>query len=350
MALQESISSDTTLFDFSTALLRANNKDQNLQFKGDKSVNISANDYTSPGNHNLSSLLSQIQDDGPAHTDSVKPGNIFNRTENNNTTAPGSQQDAGLKCDDVVSVTSGELQQDRLTNADISETKTSLRSWLFFFLILLCAAVWIAVTMFRLDLRTSELEESLNLYGVSVQDSINSQTQNENLLLSIKNTSETLQSVQQELQLIKTDYADLDDKYAESIANGTLPQIDKEIAPVKDNVAALRQEILLLKSELQTVKTKLITTNEDINSADKVITSSGLTVNLLSLTNKTKVEKLAEQLQTAGFFPLIEQAVVKNDRVYRLSVSGFSSRNEAKAFIDKAAKLYGIKDGWIRKS
>ena len=178
MALQESIYSDTTLSDFSTALLRANNKDQKLQFKGDKSMNSLANDHTSPANHNLSSLLSQIQDDGPAYTGSEKPDKIYNRIKNNQTTASTSQQDAGLNSDEVVSMTLKKLQQGESTNADISIVKTNPGIWLLFLLVL-CVAVGLVLTVFKLDLRTSELEESLNLYDASVQDSVTSQTQNE---------------------------------------------------------------------------------------------------------------------------------------------------------------------------
>ena len=372
MAFQEAIYSDTTLSDFSAALLRAN-KDQNSHFRGDKSVDISLNDYASPANRNLSSLLSQIQDDGPANTDQVKRDSFFNRTRNNNKNAPYAKQGAVLNGDNILPVSSSKLPQGRRsrdddtrdnksrsvkTRAGISEAITTIGSWVLVLLVL-SVAVLSALTMFKLDSRTSELEESLNSYDASLQDSLMSQSENENLSLSITNTKETLQSLQQQLQHIKTDYEVLDAKYAESMAGRGPTQTNKALS-TQDSVGDLKNAILALKSELQTVKKKLLTTHKDKPSKDKTnkenkvinksVASNGLTVTLASLTNKTKVEKVAEQLQDAGMFPLIQQAVVKGNRVYRLSVSGFLNRDEAESFIRKAGKQYGLKDGWISKS
>ena len=339
MSLQGSIYSETTLSDFSTALLRASNKDQNLQFTEDRSVNISPN-------RNLSSLLSQIQDDGPAYAGngSVKRDKFFNRKKTNNS-ASTSQQLTGLNSNVALSVPSNGLQQDRRANTAIVKTKSNASTWLLF-LLMLCVAVSSAFTLLKLDLRTSELEESLNLYDASLQDSTVSQTQSENLSFSITNTSDTLQSIQQELQLIKTDYEALDEKYTKSIENRVSPQVNESVS---DTVGELKYEILALKSELQTVKNKLVITGEDENLIDTAVVSSGLIVNLASLTNKNKVEEIVEQLQQAGLSPLIQQAVVKGIHVYRLSVSGFLNRDEAESFIRKAGEEYGMKDGWIRK-
>ena len=346
MSIRESNYSDRTLSHFSTALLKANDaallkengKDKNLQYKGDGTVN------TSP-NSNLSNLLSQIQDDGPARTDSVKRNNFFNQAKNNDT-ASVSQQETGLNSADVLPVFSSELRQGGRTNSDISEKKINTSIW-FLSLLILSIAALLALALFKIDLRTSELEESLISYDASLQDSLVSQAQSENVSLSITNINETLQSIRRELQLIETEYEVLDERYTESIANGVAPQRD-EVASIKDNVAALTHEIVVLKSQLQTESNDLKTI--DKSSADKVVASGGLTVNLASLSNKDKAEKVVKQLHAAGLSPVIQQAVVKGKHVYRLSVRGFSNRDEAELFIRKAGEQYGMKDGWIRKS
>lgn len=348
MASQASINSHTTLSDFSTALLRANNKDHNSQFKGDKSVNILFNDYASPANSNLSSLLSQIQDDGPAYTDSVRQDSFFNRTKSNDHKVSGKPRSKKLDGDNAFPGSSAELPQDRAQSTDIAETKTSVGAWILF-LLMLTVGILSVLTLFKLDLRTSELEETINSYDGSLQDSIVSQTQSKDLSLSITNTNEKLQSIQQDLQHIKNDYKVLDEKYTGSMVNRVSPQAD-EVVIIEDSVDVLRHEILALKSELQTVKNKLITINKNRKLSDKTVLSSGLTVNLASLTNKDKAEKVVEQLQDTGLFPFIQPLVVKGRQIYRLSVNGFSSREEAELFIQRAGEQYGLKDGWISQS
>ena len=348
MTIRGQTYSDRTLSHFSTALLRANDaallkqnsKDQNLQYRGDESVNISPN-------RNLSNLLSQIQDDGPAHTESVNRNNIFKQAKNKDT-ASVSQQETVLNSDDAMSVFSCESQQGRRTNFDVSEIKTNTSIW-FFLLAILCTAALLALTLVKLDLRTSGLEESLNLYNASLQDGIDSQPESESISLSITSINKTLQSIQRELQLIETKYEVLDERYTEFVVNDVTPQ-KNDVLSIKDSVAALTHEIVVLKSQMQTESNNPKTTNEDKSSVDNVVANNGLTVNLASLTNKDKAEKVVKELHAAGLSPFIQQAVVKGKRVYRLSVRGFSNRDEAESFIRIADEQYGMKDGWIRKS
>jgi len=158
--------------------------------------------------------------------------------------------------------------------------------------------------------------------------------------------SEKLQSLQNELQTIKTDYLVLDKKYVSLVQNKTTETIN-ETASIKDDVSVFKYEILSLKSELQAVKNKLkINKSLPVQAA----TDSGLTVMLASLTNKVRAEKIVQQLYAEGLKPSLKPAIVKGEKVYRLSVSGFYNRDEAELFIRKADKKYGMKNSRIRKS
>lgn len=348
MALQESIYPDTTLSDFTSVLLRENNKNQNKQFIGDRSVNTSPNYDNSPANRNLSSVLSQIQDDGPAYGDLRQRSNSGNciTEENEKSGVASGEPQAGGSYDDVLSVSSSGLQkeQDRATNSDSSKKKTS--PGILLQLLLLIVTALLAMTIFRFDVRTDNLEKMLNIFDEKIQGSM--VFQSEYVSTDITETNEALRSLQDELQLIKNDYSALDKKYV-TMTDESKPET-KGVASIQDNVSVMKYEILSLKSELQAVKNKLKMSKKDKRSTAAVISGSGLTVSLASLTNKDKVEKIAEQLNADGWLPSIKQAVVKGERVYRLSVSGFSDRKEAELFIVKAGKKYGMKDGLIRKT
>ena len=64
--------------DFSSTLLNFRDEDEGA------TVRSSSSDYMSRDNGNLSSILSQIQDDGPASDGVSKRGNLFSRAINSN--------------------------------------------------------------------------------------------------------------------------------------------------------------------------------------------------------------------------------------------------------------------------
>ena len=387
MISQQTNSSGPMLSDFSESLLQANNRDQFSQFTTARSENTLYNDYVPSANHNLSSVLSQIKDDGPAYSNSVKRGNLINQRKNNKNgydKVSLSQQGRALKNDDIKPAPSKKLKQDRLANAAKSGVNSKNRVWPQWLLILFITTV-AALSLFRLDLRTNEMEQSLNLYGARLKHGIDSNS--DDLSPELTTINKTLQSVKKELQYIKTDYSALDKKLAASITNKFSPFIDDEVL-TKDNLDVLKSEILTLKNELQTVNNKLVAINKDIKTditknngpANKVpaniaitaaaitttgitttgivttgitttgITTTGWVVNLASLTDKIRAEKVVSQLYEAGLFPLIQEVMVNGKRVYRLSVDGFVNRNEAELFAHQAGMKFGMKGGWIRKS
>jgi len=302
-----------------------------MQLIGGMPVTTSFNNYNSAVNHNLSSLLSQIQDDGPAYADAMRHSNPDNVATNNNAKADATHGAA-------------HKEQYAASKPAISKKEISPGVWLQLLLLLISAALLVS-TLFRLDAQTSELEKSLSDYDEQIQESID--LQNEQVPAGTTKINKKLQALQKDLQLIKTDYSALDKKYGEMAANTAVPQA----APlVQDNIHLYEDEIAVLKSELKTVRSELNTINKSNHSTKEMVANNGVIVNLASFTSKYNAEKIAKQLHADGLAPAIKQAVVRGERVYRLSVSGFLNRNEAETFIRKAGVQYGMADGRIRKS
>jgi len=78
--------------------------------------------------------------------------------------------------------------------------------------------------------------------------------------------------------------------------------------------------------------------------------SSNLIVNLASLTSKDKARTAFEKLQHSGVTPVIQEVVVNEKMMYRISVDGFATRESASAFIIEAREKYGFGGGWIRQN
>jgi SPOR domain len=301
------------------------------------SMTTSFNNFNSSVNRNLSSLLSQIQDDGPAYADAMKQSNPDNVATNNN-----AKTDAAY--------VGAHKQQDAAVKPAISKKEISPGVWLQLLLLLISAALLVS-TLFRLDAQTSDLEKSLSDYDEQIQESID--FQNEQVPAGTTKIKKTLQALQKDLKLIKTDYSALDKKYVEMAANTAVPQTvqaTQAAALVQDNIRLYEDEISALKSELKTVRNELSTINQGDYSIKQMVANNGLIVSLASFTSKYNAEKIAKQLHADGLVPAIKQAVVRGERVYRLSVSGFLNRNEAETFIRKAGTEYGMTDGRIRKS
>ena len=315
-------------------------------------MNITADNYNSIANHNLSSVLSQIQDNGPAYVDSMNQRNN-DRASNNNrayNTDSGKQQADDLY-EDTVSISSGSAAKE--TPAQSAATASTKREispgiWLQLLLLLISAAL-LASTLFRLDAQTNTIESSLSVYDEKIDEKIQEsvELQRESSTDGTSTIKAALQSLQKELQLIKTDYSTLDKKYVEMAQNKAA--LETKNATAQDDVSTFKYEILSLKSELQTVKDKLKLTGTTKQLPVALPVNNGLTVALASLTNKEKAEKIVQQLYAEGLQPSIKQAVVNGARVYRLSVSGFYDRSAAESFIRQADKKYGMKDSRIRK-
>lgn len=72
------------------------------------------------------------------------------------------------------------------------------------------------------------------------------------------------------------------------------------------------------------------------------------TVNLASFSDRGKAQSQLSKLHFQHYMPVIEEARVNNKKIYRLSVEGFSTREEASQYVQQARRKFGFK-GWIRQ-
>ena len=324
-----------------------------------------ANQNTTAGNKNISSVLSQIQDEGPAYADSQRRDNLINlRSDKSNNTLDKQQSDIVYneinQPDLSAAPLSSRMQNrdrdtyDKGTVAGLNKNKTT---WIQLSLILFVTLA-IAFFLFRLDARTDQLEVSLSSHGDDVLDSID--TYNSELSPGFSSIKKTLKAVKQELELIKANTV------SESKLDNPVVSEQFKQSSMSDNIGIMDDEILALKNELKIAKDKLKALSADkvwagnsavdertavvTGSDTAVISTTGWVVNLASFTNIDKTEKALEPLYAAGLSPLIQQANVNGKRIYRLIIDGFASQADAKLFVRRADDEFGLQGGWIRKS
>ncbi|WP_455233878.1 PilZ domain-containing protein [Thiogranum longum] len=72
-------------------------------------------------------------------------------------------------------------------------------------------------------------------------------------------------------------------------------------------------------------------------------------INLVSLDNQVAAEQFANKAKSLGLEVLANRVVVKDKEVWRLQVTGFTTRDEAQVYGNTAKDKLGLKDIWIYK-
>ncbi len=192
-----------------------------------------------------------------------------------------------------------------------------------------------------------------------------------------------------------------------SLSTVMLPEGSNELALITSSVSVLTSEIRTLRKELkqvretivlEEVKTKIAATNPERINDDKAVkkltvkksafkklalkksdaliekpdnklivsdekaklvhkkmvddiklnqSKSEIAVNLVSLSNKAKANELIKKINATGLSPHLEEAMVNDTQVYRISVSGFEDKEKAVLFIQNAADDFGVKGSRI---
>jgi hypothetical protein len=72
-------------------------------------------------------------------------------------------------------------------------------------------------------------------------------------------------------------------------------------------------------------------------------------INLISSPNKTAAERFAAKAKSRDIATVMQQVTVKGTQYWRVQITGFSSREEAKVYARTALEKLGLKDVWITK-
>ena len=325
-----------------------------------------ANQNTAANNANISSMLSQIQDDGPAYADLQRRDKQAGLTSDKSNQASAMQQSAVLNNEKKQADLSAAIIPNRRQNHDrevrdrdtaVTGLNKNKTTWIQLSLILF-VAVMITFFLFRLDARTDQLEVSLNSLDDDVLDSIDSY--NNEISPGFSRIKKTLKAVKQELELIKANTVS-ETKFDMPAVSKSFVNEQFQQASINDNIDIMEDEIQALKNELKIAKDKLKVINANKAShknlpADEKTTittensTTGWVVNLASFTNITRADKVLEPLYEAGLSPLIQQANVNGKHIYRLIIDGFASQADAKLFVRRADDEFGLSGGWVRKS
>lgn len=358
--------SSAEIDDFSSVFMRSSSVDQlsAMQMLDEDAVRPANNDIVLERaldeNKNLSSIISQIRDEGSARLPAKK---TVRRTSRNTYKKPAA------RAAQIVPASQPKPQPLPVIEEDV-EMATFLKNeentqvnrkaqWLPFVLSLaLTVTLVMGFNLYQLNEQANEMEVALISYEEQIDELVDNQEQSEKSLNKVSNINKDLTDLKQELLVIKSDFVTYDNKLAQSIVTSDEPQ-QKEIATVKQNVSELEQTLANTRSEMTAIKAameevkgtllvKAVPEPEQANQAVKeTVKTTGWVVNLVSVSTMDQAQKAVEKLEKSGIVPGIKEANVNGARVYRLFVEGFPTRDEAMLFISLAKKQYGFDGGWV---
>ena len=217
----------------------------------------------------------------------------------------------------------------------------------FTFMIVTIALFGIILILKQLDVRIDEVNEFLYSYEDQIIETSDAQKKTSEMMPSVLKLGAKLDGLISELQFIKADYKKSDSLLAINMSDNYAPQFNeivatkKSINTLKEELERIQQETLEIKFAMDEIKGNATTTHVKISSGNWV-------VNLASLSDKEKAEIAVNSLREYGLTPVIDEVVVNGVKIYRLSITGFETRNEAMVFIETAKNQYGFDNGWIR--
>ncbi len=376
MIAQENNYTDSSTADYASVRARIDNQNQGFDVTDDTVSLSSANEYNLNGNHNLSSVLSQIKDDGPAVSGAASNerdsrNRVVDLRSNKANQYAENQSAAGFTNESLQRAQAAAQQSaHNAVNSNAMSKKNTAWLPLFFVTVIVTVA---AYYLYMLDLRTNQLEESLSLYQQKFEET--AVTGNKELLPGLVNINNTRQPVNNDITQIKA--SPVASVVKETVVADQGQPV--EVAVQTEDIDALKNEINALRAQLETanskrneVKTpvqqetviakKLTAKSIDRNktpaksvadnkvTVNKIVTTGNWIVNLASFTSKDRTQGKVKQLLSIGYTPLIEEAEVKGTRVYRLIVDGFEEKSQAQLFNQIVAEQFGMKGGWIRKN
>ncbi len=202
--------------------------------------------------------------------------------------------------------------------------------------------------LYQLKAQTDEVRETLRLNEEQTLLNSNAQKQSPEFPPRLTSLSEEIGELREELKAIKTDYQASDNRLALNIPRELKPQLMK-IAAASENVNALQTEFNQIQGWVHEMGAEIKVIKNKVLPEEVQVLPNSWVVNLAALSSRDKAQMALEKLRQSAASPVMQEVVVNGKKMYRISAEGFSTPEEAAAFITEARNKYGFDGGWIKQ-
>lgn len=358
MSTRQSTYTGNSMADFSSALMEAHAFEQGSE-RANSAPGLSKvfarkyEEYDPYNNRNLNSVITRIRDEGPA-TSELKD-DVYKSANNAASTTGGPEHKSSMACPEDSAPNDHVLrQQDRLSvrnagdHIKCAESKKN-NIWPQLVVILLVSVIAVmGLLLYELKLQSDEMREAMRLNAENEILSDFSQKHTSPVSPQLASLSEEVVGLREELTEIKKDYQASDNKLAVNIPRELKTQLMK-ITAANNNVSALKNKFDQIQGRVLKIDTEIKEIKSEIVPVKAPVLPNSWVVNLAALSSKEKAEAAFEKLQQSSASPVMQEVVVKGNKMYRISAEGFSTPEEATAFIGEAKEKYGFDGGWIKQ-
>jgi len=358
MSSRQSAYTDNAMADFSSALMQASAFEQGSESHNSEQGISQAlaqkyEEYDPYNNRNLSSVITRIRDEGPAASqlkdDVYESGHDQVIADEGITQNPAGSRPAAVSSGDHVQhQASGYSVRDDGDRSKYTERKrNNIWQQLVVFLLVSIIAV-MGFLLYQLKLQTDEMRGVMRLNEENYILSGDAKKHSSEVVPQLASLSEEVVGLREELKEIKKDYQASDDKLAVNIPRELKPELMK-ITAANENVSALKNEFDQIQGRVHEINTEIKEIKSEIVPERVQVLPNSWVVNLAALSSKDKAERAFDKLQQSSASPLMQEVVVNGKKMYRISAEGFSTPEEATAFIAEAKEKYGFEGGWIKQ-
>ena len=391
------------LSDFSTSLLRATDIDKERKNdKGNLSESFNLNRVLLKIRDNGSAYGDAVKQDARKENRATLDAKIYKKRESNSE-ENNKNSDSYKIADDELHLTSKKIPDGKLLDGKLLHyiTRTQIASLIAF------SAIAVGVMMYMINSRVDSAIPN-TVKSISGIYPVINQNSDEKMAGDIFRAPSLIEADLRTADLKLLDFKKSSEiKLMNTLPTGSLstvmlPEGSNELALITSSVSVLTNEIRTLRKELkqvretivlEEVKTKIAATNPERINDDKAVkkrtvkklafkksdaliekpenkvivsdkkaklvhkktvadiklnqSKSEIAVNLVSLSNKAKTNELIKKINATGLSPHLEEAMVNDTQVYRISVSGFEDKEKAVLFIQNAADDFGVKGSRI---
>ena len=360
MSSQHNTDARNGMADFSSALMNAAaSKYNQVETSSIKQTSTAAaqyyQEYDPFNNRNLSSEITRIRDEGPAT--SQLTDDVYKHASNQaeDASSAGGKPEKAKSCSSAMrsSENDYDLSSEKfvLDDTDRGQYAGKKRNSIGQQLVLMLLVSVIAVMgflLYQLKIQTDEVREALRLSEEQPLLNSISEKQSPEFAPMLTSLSEEIGELREQLKLIKTDYQASDDRLALNIPRELKPQLMK-IAAASADVNALQSEFNQIEGRVHEIGAEMRVIKNEVLPDKVQVSPSSWVVNLAALSSQDKAQVALEKLRQSAASPVMQEVVVNGKKMYRISAEGFSTPEEAVAFITEAKEQYGFDGGWIKQ-
>lgn len=308
-------------------------------------------------NRNISSIVSKIRDEGAAFGEEIRTGKRKIKTNNIKKLSPhiekkkeGRQKVARIKNQPEV------RPQERISVEGIAPQNIKNSSVILYSVIILALLLvsGSGFMFYQIQQQTRVIKRTLASYKKDVTDKQRNLDAARLVKINMIAVNQKLTHLSDELIHIKASYKDTSYKntsYKDSINQHIKVQSHNKLSGIdnhSDKKMASRQLATLTRqpvNKLVTERSSLRTVAPRIPVQQKPVMYA---INLVAFSDEKKAHRQLNQLKAAGLLPVLGEVHINGRKLYRLSLDGFSTRDEASRYASIIKQKYGF-NGWVQQ-